>query len=77
MSLVLGLILKHFCPWPQEDLSSEELSLALASDFFGVLGLGLKPCVPNSTSDIYMQLLIFTASDSAFAIITVKYNVTK
>ena len=50
MSLVLGLVLEHSCPWPQECLSSERLSLALASDFFCVLGLGLEPCVLDSTS---------------------------
>ena len=50
MSLVLGL--GHSCPWPREGLSSEGLSLALAlaSDFFCVLGLGLEPCVLDSTS---------------------------
>ena len=32
VSLVLGL--EHSCPWPRECLSSERLSLALASDFF-------------------------------------------
>ena len=37
-------------PWPREGLSSERLSLALASDFFCVLGLGLEPCVLDSTS---------------------------
>ena len=49
---VLGL--EHSCPWPRECLSSERLSLALASDFFCVLGLGLglEPCVLDSTSDI-------------------------
>ena len=31
VSLVLGLGLEHFCPWPRECLSSERLSLALAS----------------------------------------------
>ena len=46
MSLVLGL--EHSCPWPRECLSSERLSLAL--DFFCVLGLGLEPCVLDSTS---------------------------
>ena len=46
MSLVLGL--EHSCPWPRECLSSERLSLA--SDFFCVLGLGLEPCVLDSTS---------------------------
>ena len=39
--LVLGLGLEHSCPWPRECLSSERLSLALASDFFCVLGFGL------------------------------------
>ena len=50
MSLVLGL--EYSCPWPRECLSSERLSLALASDFFCVLGLGLglEPCVLDSTS---------------------------
>ena len=46
---VLGL--EHFCSLPREGLSSERLSLtlALASDFFCVLGL--EPCVLDSTSD--------------------------
>ena len=48
VSLVLGLGLEHSCPWPRECLSSERLSLALASDFFCVLGL--EPCVLDSTS---------------------------
>ena len=48
VSLVLGL--KHSSPWPREVLSSEGLSLALASNFFCVLGLGLEPCVLDSTS---------------------------
>ena len=52
VSLVLGLSLEHSCPWPRECLSSKRLSLALASDFFCVLGLGLglEPCVLDSTS---------------------------
>ena len=50
VSLVLGLGLEHSCPWPRECLSSERLSLALTSDFFCVLGLGLEPCVLDSTS---------------------------
>ena len=50
VSLVLGLGLEHSCPWPRERLSSERLSLALASDFFCVLCLGLGPCVLDSTS---------------------------
>ena len=41
VSLVLGLGLEHSCPCPRECLSSERQSLALASDFFCVLGLGL------------------------------------
>ena len=53
VSLVLGLGLEHSCPWPRECLSSERLSLALASDFFCVLGLGLEPCVLDSTSAYY------------------------
>ena len=48
VSLVLGLGLEHSCPWPRECLSSERLSLALATDFF--CGLGLEPCVLDSTS---------------------------
>ena len=51
VSLVLGL--EHSCPWPRECLSSERLSLALASEFFCVLGLGLEPCVLDSTSVEY------------------------
>ena len=52
VSLVLGLNLEHSCPWPRECLSSERLSLALASDFFCVLGLGLESCVLDSTSGV-------------------------
>ena len=52
VSLVLGL--ERSCPWPRECLSSERLSLALASDFFCVLGLGLEPCVLDSTSGYYI-----------------------
>ena len=48
VSLVLGLGFEHSCPWPRECLSSERLSLA--SHFFCVLGLGLEPCVLDSTS---------------------------
>ena len=44
VSLVLGLSLEHSCPWPRECLFSERLSLALASDFFCVLGLGFFLC---------------------------------
>ena len=62
VSLVLGLGLEHSCPWPQECLSSERLSLALASDFFGVLGLGLEPCVLDSTSVEFFKVLELTRS---------------
>ena len=59
VSLVLGLGLELSCPWPRECLSSERLSLALASDFFCVLGLGLglEPCVLDSTSGHKLGLL--------------------
>ena len=57
VSLVLGLGLEHSCPWPRECLSSERLSLALASDFFCVLGLGLEPCVLDSTSVLSLLTL--------------------
>ena len=53
VSLVLGLGPEHSCPWPRECLSSERLSLALASDFFCVLGL--QPCVLDSTSDVIVK----------------------
>ena len=53
VSLVLGLGLEHSCPWPRECLSSERLSLA--SDLFCVLGLGLEPCVIDSTSASYIR----------------------
>ena len=56
VSLVLDLGLEPSCPWPRECLSSERLSLALASDFFCVLGLGLEPCVLDSTSGNYLRL---------------------
>ena len=55
MSLVLGL--EHSCPWPREGLSSEKLSLAL--DFFCVLGLGLEPCLLDSTTATYRTVLPF------------------
>ena len=59
VSLVLCLGLEHSCPWPRECLSSERLSLALASDFFCVLGLGLEPCVLDSTSDFKLDAYNF------------------
>ena len=59
MSLVLGLGLEHSCPWPREVLSSKRLSLA--SDFFCVLGLGLglEPCVLDSTSANILLVLVY------------------
>ena len=53
VSLVLGL--EHFCHWPREGLPSVGLSLAL--DYFCVLGLGLEPCVLDSTSTHHRLLL--------------------
>ena len=61
MSLVLGLSLEHSCTWPQNGLSSEGLSLA--SDFFCVLGLGLEPCVLDSTSVYYLKQFLFLQSN--------------
>ena len=49
VSLVLGLGLEHSCPWPREVLSSEGLSLALASDFFVSLALALASSLVSST----------------------------
>ena len=73
MSLVLGLGLKHSCPWPREGLSLERLSLALASDFFCVLGLGLEPCVLDSTSDNIFtdetRVQVFYTSDKILLLI--------
>ena len=57
VSLVFGLGLEHFCPWPQEGLSS--VGLSLASDFFEVLDLGLEPCVLDSTSAMLQTFKIF------------------
>ena len=50
--LVLGLGPEHSCPWAREGLSLERLSLALASDFFCVVGLGLEPCLLDCTSGV-------------------------
>ena len=67
VSLVLGLGLEHSCPWPRECLSSERLSLALAlaSDFFCVLGIGLEPCALDSTSASYCPFNCWTSSREA------------
>ena len=48
VSLVLGLGLEHSSPWPRECLSSERLSLALASDCFFV-SLALASSLESST----------------------------
>ena len=52
VSLVLGLGLVHSCPWPRECLSSERLSLALASasDFFVSLASSLMFSTPPLTA---------------------------
>ena len=55
VSLVLGIGLEHFCPWPREGLFSKRLSLA--SDFFCVFGLGLEPCVLDSTFGILSPVI--------------------
>ena len=72
VSLVLGLGLEHSCPWPRECLSSERLSLALAlaSDFFCVLGLGLglEPCVLDSTSALRTKEKRLCSSKMPFAV---------
>ena len=50
VSLVLGL--EHSCPWPQEGLSSERLSLA--SDFFVSEALGLASSLVSSTPPLLL-----------------------
>ena len=52
VSLVLGLELS--CPWPQEVLSSEGLSMALASDFFVSLALALASSLVSSTPPLFI-----------------------
>ena len=47
VSLVLGLGLEHSWPWFREGLSSEELSLALAADFFVFLTSSLVFSTPS------------------------------
>jgi len=46
--------LEPFCPWPRGNLSSATRFLALASDFFRVLGLGLEGCVLAANSVNHM-----------------------
>ena len=53
VSLVLGLGLEHSCPWPRECLSSERLSLALASDFF--VSLALASSLVSSTPPLPLK----------------------
>ena len=43
------------CPWPWPRIFF--VFLALASDFFCVLGLGLEPCVLDSTSAFYLMFV--------------------
>ena len=74
VSLVLGLGLEYSCPWPRECLSSERLSLALASDFFCGLGLGLEPCVLDSTSDVYVALAERFFTKSSFYCLVVCHS---
>ena len=54
LSVVLGLGLKHSCPWPREGLSSEGLSLA--SDFF--VSLALVSSLVSSTPPLITILQI-------------------
>ena len=54
VSLVLGLGLEHSCPWPRECLSSERLSLALASNFF--VSLALASSLVSSTPPLLTKL---------------------
>ena len=62
MSLVLGLGLEHSCPWPRECLSSERLSLALASDFFVSLALALASSLVSSTPPLLNTISSFILS---------------
>ena len=52
--LVLGLGLKHSCPWPREDLSWKGMSLALASGFF--VSLALASNLVSSTPPLQKML---------------------
>ena len=56
VSLVLGLGLEHSCPWPRECLSSERLSLALASDFFLSLASSFVSSTPPLVARFYLTL---------------------
>ena len=63
VSLVLGLGLEHSYPWPRECLSSERLSLALASDFF--VSLALASSLVSSTPPL---TIIFSSYKERFKI---------
>ena len=52
---LLGLGFEHFCPWPRKCLSSERLSLALASDFF--VSLALASSLVSSTPPLIVTLV--------------------
>ena len=55
VSLVLCLGLEHSCPWPREGLSSERLSLAMASNFF--VSLALASSLVSSTPSLCIVVL--------------------
>ena len=55
--LVLGL--EHSCPWPREGLSSERLSLTLASDFF--VSMALASSLLSSTPHLLRNFQWFKA----------------
>ena len=76
VSLVLGLGLEHSCPWPRECLSSERLSMALASDFFCVLSLGLalEPYVLDSTSGPYKFFCVLVDSNGSLLVFIGPYS---
>ena len=56
VSLVLSLGLEHSGPWPRECLSSERLSLALASDFF--VSLALASSLVSSTPPLWSRFVV-------------------
>ena len=79
MENTCGCVLSSWT-WPRaflslasEGLSLERLSLALASGFFCVLGLGLEPWVLDSTSDnIFIdetRVQVFYTSDKILLLI--------
>ena len=51
-----SLAFEHSCPWPRECLSSERLSLALASDFF--VSLALASSFVSSTPPLWGTSLL-------------------